>query len=75
MSDVGKMIHSCSDKQVTAERPFQEHVPFSLSGRSSLRGGCAMPKCKHRKADASQKLFFDGDKHPSKCPKLQTHQT
>lgn len=27
MSDVGKMIHSCSNKQATAERPFQEHAP------------------------------------------------
>lgn len=27
MSDVGKMINSCSDKQATAERPFQERAP------------------------------------------------
>jgi len=27
MSDVGKMIHSCSDKQATAESPFQERAP------------------------------------------------
>lgn len=55
MSDVGKMIHSCSDKQVAAERPFWERVPSPC--------GVGLPSedavlWKHGKADASQKLFL-----------------
>lgn len=69
MSDVGKMIHSCSDQQATAERPFQQHAPFPSEEAALCPAANTEGQMLHKN------FFLDGDKHPSKCPELQMHQT
>lgn len=56
MSDVGKMIHSCSDKQATAQRSFQERAPSPHEVGLSSEEVVSCPAA--NAADASQKLFM-----------------
>lgn len=56
MSDVGKMIHSCSDKQATAERSFQERAPSPYWVGLSSEEVVLCPAA--NAADASQELFL-----------------
>lgn len=70
MSDVGKMIHSCSDKQATAERLFQERAPSPCGVGLPPEEAVPCPA-----ANVERQMLCDGGKYLGKCPELQKLQT
>lgn len=75
MSDVGKMIHSCSDKQATVKRPFQDRAPSPCGIGLPSEEAVLCPAANVERQMLHKKLFFDGDKDANKYPELQMHQT
>lgn len=61
MSDVGKMIHFCSDQQATAERPFQQHAPFPCGVGLPSEEAALCPAANTERQMLHKNFFFDGD--------------